>query len=69
MRLARFIFLNDVVLQGLKHTIDESVALCSQYISLADQMADILASTEAEGPTSQRGGPGILNRALSGISA
>ncbi len=53
VRLSRFIFLNDVVLQGLKHTIDESVALCSQYISLADQMADILASAEAEGRTDQ----------------
>lgn len=51
VRLARFVFLNDIVLQGLKHTMDENVALCSQYIGLADQMADTLASTEAEGPT------------------
>jgi hypothetical protein len=53
--LSRFMFLTDVLLmQELKHPVNESVAWSSQYISLADQLADTLASTEAHAGLQKR---------------
>jgi hypothetical protein len=45
VRIARFLFLNEVILRaGLKYPINEIVVRSSQYISLADELADVLAT-------------------------